>query len=206
MSRACRKIRLHPFLMIECPRHLFPYVRRIVADVTHDGGFPQLNLEPVDFVAALPPAGGPAAGRGAAGAGLRAQPFERHNAPSPSASTKAAWAAASRFGDPRRQGRRPRPRAPARRPSSKPRLRPALGRQAEIRLPPANQFEIDLGEDFAVEQRAVLFARRIVDAEAPAQGVERAPASRETCAARSPACRAPARRAAAAGRPSRARR
>lgn len=41
---------LHPFLLIECPRHLFPYVRRIVADATHDGGFPQLNLEPVDFV------------------------------------------------------------------------------------------------------------------------------------------------------------
>lgn len=41
---------LHPFLMIECPRMLFPYVRRIVSDVTHDGGFPPLNLENVDFV------------------------------------------------------------------------------------------------------------------------------------------------------------
>lgn len=42
---------LHPFLMIECPRLLFPYVRRIVSDVTTDGGFPQLNLDVVDFLA-----------------------------------------------------------------------------------------------------------------------------------------------------------
>ncbi|MEM1362395.1 MAG: protein-export chaperone SecB [Pseudomonadota bacterium] len=41
---------LHPFLMIECPRMLFPYVRRIVSDVTRDGGFPPLNLENVDFM------------------------------------------------------------------------------------------------------------------------------------------------------------
>ncbi len=42
---------LHPFLLIECPRQLFPYVRRIVSDVTTDGGFPQLNLDVVDFLA-----------------------------------------------------------------------------------------------------------------------------------------------------------
>lgn len=42
---------LHPFLLIECPRMLFPFVRRIVSDITRDGGFPPLNLEPVDFVA-----------------------------------------------------------------------------------------------------------------------------------------------------------
>jgi preprotein translocase subunit SecB len=41
---------LHPFLMIECPRQIFPYLRRIVSDVTRDGGFPPLNLEPIDFV------------------------------------------------------------------------------------------------------------------------------------------------------------
>ena len=40
-----------PFLLIECPRLLFPYVRRIVSDVTRDGGFPPFNLDPVDFVA-----------------------------------------------------------------------------------------------------------------------------------------------------------
>ena len=41
---------LHPFLMIECPRLLFPYVRRIIADMTREGGFPAVSLEPVDFV------------------------------------------------------------------------------------------------------------------------------------------------------------
>ncbi|MCJ1901165.1 MULTISPECIES: protein-export chaperone SecB [Paracoccus] len=42
---------LHPFLMIECPRMLFPFVRRIVSDMTRDGGFPPFNMDPVDFVA-----------------------------------------------------------------------------------------------------------------------------------------------------------
>jgi len=41
---------MHPFLLIECPRMLFPFVRRIVSDVTRDGGFPPLNLETIDFV------------------------------------------------------------------------------------------------------------------------------------------------------------
>ena len=41
---------LHPFLHIECPRMLFPYVRRIVSDVTRDGGFPALTLDNVDFI------------------------------------------------------------------------------------------------------------------------------------------------------------
>ncbi len=41
---------LHPFLMIECPRMLFPFLRRIVSDVTRDGGFPPLNLENIDFL------------------------------------------------------------------------------------------------------------------------------------------------------------
>ena len=41
---------LHPFLLIECPRMLFPFVRRIVSDVTRDGGFPPLNLDNIDFV------------------------------------------------------------------------------------------------------------------------------------------------------------
>jgi preprotein translocase subunit SecB len=42
---------LHPFLLVECPRMLFPFVRRIVSDVTRDGGFPPVNLDSVDFVA-----------------------------------------------------------------------------------------------------------------------------------------------------------
>lgn len=41
---------MHPFLLIECPRMIFPFLRRIVSDVTRDGGFPPLNLENIDFV------------------------------------------------------------------------------------------------------------------------------------------------------------
>ena len=41
---------LHPFLLIECPRMLFPFVRRIISDVTRDGGFPQLNIDTVDYL------------------------------------------------------------------------------------------------------------------------------------------------------------
>lgn len=41
---------LHPYLLIECPRMLFPFIRRIVSDVTRDGGFPPLNLENIDFL------------------------------------------------------------------------------------------------------------------------------------------------------------
>jgi len=36
--------------LVECPRILFPFARRIVADATRDGGFPPLYLEPIDFV------------------------------------------------------------------------------------------------------------------------------------------------------------
>jgi preprotein translocase subunit SecB len=42
---------LHPFLLIECPRLLFPFVRRIISDITRDGGFPPLNIDTVDFMA-----------------------------------------------------------------------------------------------------------------------------------------------------------
>ncbi len=42
---------LQPFCLIECPRLLFPFARRIVADATRDGGFPPLLLDPIDFVA-----------------------------------------------------------------------------------------------------------------------------------------------------------
>lgn len=41
---------IHPFLLIECPRMIFPFIRRIVSDVTRDGGFPALNLENIDFM------------------------------------------------------------------------------------------------------------------------------------------------------------
>ncbi|MBO6852569.1 MAG: protein-export chaperone SecB [Marivivens sp.] len=42
---------LHPYLMIECPRITFPFVRRLVSDISRDGGFPPVNLEMIDFVA-----------------------------------------------------------------------------------------------------------------------------------------------------------
>ena len=42
---------LHPYLLIECPRMIFPFVRRVVADITRDGGFPPLMLDTMDFVA-----------------------------------------------------------------------------------------------------------------------------------------------------------
>ena len=42
---------LHPFLMIECPRTLFPFVRRVIHDITRDGGYPPLNLDTIDFMA-----------------------------------------------------------------------------------------------------------------------------------------------------------
>lgn len=41
---------LHPFLLIECPRMLFPFIRRIISDVTRDGGFPALNVDTVDYL------------------------------------------------------------------------------------------------------------------------------------------------------------
>jgi len=41
---------IHPFLLIECPRMLFPFLRRIVSDVTRDGGYPPLNMDNIDFV------------------------------------------------------------------------------------------------------------------------------------------------------------
>lgn len=41
---------VNPMVMIEAPRLLFPFARAIVADVTRDGGFMPLNIQPVDFV------------------------------------------------------------------------------------------------------------------------------------------------------------
>lgn len=39
------------FLMIECPRMLFPFARQIVADTSQAGGFMPLMLQPLDFAA-----------------------------------------------------------------------------------------------------------------------------------------------------------
>jgi preprotein translocase subunit SecB len=40
---------MEPFLLVNCPTLLFPFVRRIVADITRDGGYPPLWLDPFDF-------------------------------------------------------------------------------------------------------------------------------------------------------------
>jgi len=40
---------LEAVLMIECPRYLFPFARRIIADLTAEGGYPPFMLEPIDF-------------------------------------------------------------------------------------------------------------------------------------------------------------
>jgi preprotein translocase subunit SecB len=41
---------LEAVCLIECPRMLFPFARRVLADTTRDGGFPPLMLDPIDFV------------------------------------------------------------------------------------------------------------------------------------------------------------
>ena len=40
---------MEPVLLIECPRLIFPFARRIIADITSSGGFPPLLIDPVDF-------------------------------------------------------------------------------------------------------------------------------------------------------------
>jgi len=41
--------RVEPLIMIDCPFVLFPFARRVIADITRDGGFPPLMLDPIDF-------------------------------------------------------------------------------------------------------------------------------------------------------------
>lgn len=40
---------LEPFMLVNCPTLIFPFLRRLVADVTREGGFPPLLLDPIDF-------------------------------------------------------------------------------------------------------------------------------------------------------------
>ncbi|HVZ06385.1 protein-export chaperone SecB [Rhodopila sp.] len=64
---------IEPVLLVECPRILFPFARNILADVTRDGGFPPVLLQPIDFVALWQArrnqAGAPVPNMGAANAG-----------------------------------------------------------------------------------------------------------------------------------------
>lgn len=41
--------RIEPLIMVDCPFVLFPFARRVIADITRDGGFPPLMLDPIDF-------------------------------------------------------------------------------------------------------------------------------------------------------------
>lgn len=50
ISNATRDL-LPAILLIECPRMLFPFARRVIADATRDGGYPPLLLNPIDFLA-----------------------------------------------------------------------------------------------------------------------------------------------------------
>ena len=40
---------LEPFMLVNCPSMLFPFLRRLIADLTREGGFPPLFLDPIDF-------------------------------------------------------------------------------------------------------------------------------------------------------------
>ncbi len=43
-------IAVEPVLLVECPRILVPFARNVLADVTREGGFPPVLLQPIDFV------------------------------------------------------------------------------------------------------------------------------------------------------------
>ncbi|MEO1264562.1 MAG: protein-export chaperone SecB, partial [Pseudomonadota bacterium] len=47
---------MEPILLIECPRILFPFARRIIADISAEGGFPPLRIDPVHWGSTCPPA------------------------------------------------------------------------------------------------------------------------------------------------------
>jgi len=42
---------IRPVMLIEAPRQLFPFARRVLADATRDGGYPPIMLDPIDFLA-----------------------------------------------------------------------------------------------------------------------------------------------------------
>lgn len=42
---------VEPVLLVECPRLLFPYARNLLGELTREGGFPPVLLQPIDFVA-----------------------------------------------------------------------------------------------------------------------------------------------------------
>ncbi|MDX1581357.1 MAG: protein-export chaperone SecB, partial [Alphaproteobacteria bacterium] len=43
------KDQLEPLLLVQCPQLMFPFARRILADVSRDGGYMPLLIDPIDF-------------------------------------------------------------------------------------------------------------------------------------------------------------
>lgn len=41
---------IEPMLLVECPRLLFPFARRVIAEITREGGHPPLLIDPIDFL------------------------------------------------------------------------------------------------------------------------------------------------------------
>lgn len=48
-KQAVAEEHIHPLLMIEIPRQMFPFARQIISETTGHGGFPPLQLQMVDF-------------------------------------------------------------------------------------------------------------------------------------------------------------
>ena len=151
--------------MIECPRFLFPFARRIIADLTGEGGFPPFMLEPIDF------AGIYAAARPARPGSRSARPTRCHR-PVPATSqassqtapasfsasrTKAACAARSsrRWSGGQRRGAAGRRRRGGRLPTAAP---CADHGEVEPALAAALQLQIDVGQQLGVDQ-APCFSR-----------------------------------------------
>jgi protein-export chaperone SecB len=92
---------LHPFLLIECPRILFPFVRRLIADITRDGGFAPRERRHGGFPCTLPagtvpPRPDPAGGSGRkAELSLQADRFQIAASPSAAIMAACAWAASA---------------------------------------------------------------------------------------------------------------
>ena len=93
---------LQPVLFIDCPTLLFPFMRRVLADVTRDGGFPPLMLDPIDFGRLYAQNFAHAArarrqaDRSEPERSRRERASSRHKASAPRLATKAACAAAPR--------------------------------------------------------------------------------------------------------------
>jgi preprotein translocase subunit SecB len=70
---------LSGLLMVECPRLIFPFARQVLANVTQQGGFPPLMMEPVDFMAIYRPNLAALAAKQQAEGGAAAAPTELPN-------------------------------------------------------------------------------------------------------------------------------